>query len=467
VSIYFPAYLILAAGVMTAFVAGDLFNLYVAFEILLVASYVLITLGGSGPRIRAGTTYVVVSLVSSMLFLLAIAGVYAATGTVNLADLSERLADVPPSVRLALQLMLLCAFAVKAAVFPLAAWLPDSYPSAPAPVTAVFAGLLTKVGVYAIIRTQTLLFPDSPLSSLLLWAALLTMLVGILGAIVQSDLKRMLSFTLVSHVGYLLLGVALASGLGLAGTIFYVVHHLTIPTTLFLVAGLVELRSGTSHLGQLGGLAKTAPILALMFFIPAMNLAGIPPFSGFLGKVALIQASSQLATPLAYVLVAGAVLTSLLTLYAVAKAWNRAFWQPLTTDADTADTRVEAAEGAMATGWTDRATAAGSTVLARQPAPPGTASGGAWREVPDLADRVRLPFGMTLPTLALVMVGLALTVFAGPLFALSERAATELRDPASYRTAVFEAPTEHVIDDAAGSAPVVVIRLPATDLARS
>ena len=178
----------------------------------------------------------VVNLLSSMLFLIAIAAIYAATGTLNLAQLAGRLAELPDHVALMLQLLLLTTFAIKAAVFPLSLWLPDSYPTAPAPVTAVFAGLLTKVGVYAIIRTQTLLFPDSPLTDLLLWAALLTMIIGILGAIAQSDIKRMLSFTLVSHIGYMIFGIALGSRGRHCGAIFYVVHHITIQTTLFLVA---------------------------------------------------------------------------------------------------------------------------------------------------------------------------------------------------------------------------------------
>ena len=164
VSIFHPTFLVLDAGVSNAFLAGDLFNLFVGFEILLFACYVLLTLGGTGDRVRAGITYVVVSLLSSLLFLIAIALVYAATGTVNLAHLAGRLAELPPGVQLVLQPLLLIAFSIKAAVFPLSAWLPDTYPTAPAPVTAVFAGLLTKVGVYAIIRTQTLLFPDGELT---------------------------------------------------------------------------------------------------------------------------------------------------------------------------------------------------------------------------------------------------------------------------------------------------------------
>src|SRR5699024_7356214 len=159
VSIFFPTYLILVAGISNAFLAGDLFNLYVGFEIFLTASYVLLTMGGGASRIRAGVNCMVVSILSSMLFLITIGLIYAATGTVNLADIALKVSELDPGLQLMLHVLLLVAFGIKAAVFPLAFWLPDSYPTAPAPVTAVFAGLLTKVGVYAIVRTETLLLP--------------------------------------------------------------------------------------------------------------------------------------------------------------------------------------------------------------------------------------------------------------------------------------------------------------------
>lgn len=373
-TIYHPTYLVLAAGVANAYISGDLFNIYVGFEILLAASFVLLTLGGTGERIRAGSIYVVVSLVSSVLFLVGIAMIYAATGTVNLAHLSERLGQLPANIQFVLQGMLLIAFLIKAAVFPMSAWLPDSYPTAPAPVTAVFAGLLTKVGVYAIIRTQTLLFADSRMDTILLIAAMVTMLVGIIGAVAQDDLKRLLSFTLVSHIGYMVFGVALSTHMGLSAAIFYVAHHITVQTALFLVAGLVERRSGTTSLEHLGGLAKLAPALGIVFFIPAMNLAGIPPMSGFLGKVGLVQAGVEAATPLAYAAVVVSLLTSLLTLYAIAKAWNKAFWQPATDP------------------------------------------------LPD----VRTPRSMFGPTAALAAVGVILAVVAGPLYSYTDDAATDL-----------------------------------------
>jgi multicomponent Na+:H+ antiporter subunit D len=332
VAIYHPTYLALVAGVDMAFLAGDLFNLYVGFEVLLASSYVLLTLGGSASRIRAATTYVIVSLLSSIIFLSGIAMAYAATGTVNMAELAVRLDGLEPGTRMVLELILLVAFAIKAAIFPLSAWLPDSYPTAPAPVTAVFAGLLTKVGIYAILRLETLLFPASQIQNLLLAAAALSLVIGILGAVAQTDLKRVLSFTLVSHMGYMLFGIGMSTKVGMAATIYYVAHHITVQSTMFLAAGLVEHRGGTTNLARLGGLAKVAPVIAVLFFIPAMNLAGIPPFSGFLGKVGLINAGIQYDHPAGWMLIAASVITSLLTLYAIAKIWNRAFWQEPSED---------------------------------------------------------------------------------------------------------------------------------------
>ncbi|OKL53560.1 Na+/H+ antiporter subunit D [Bowdeniella nasicola] len=347
VAVFYPTFLVLSAGVSNAFLTGDLFNLYVGFEILLAASFVLITLGGSRDRIRSGTIYVVVSLVSSVLFLLSIALIYAAVGTVSFAHLAERLADLDPSLRTILHLMLLAAFGIKAAVFPLSAWLPDSYPTAPAPVTAVFAGLLTKVGVYAMIRTETLLFPGGDLDTLLAWVALATMIVGILGAVAQNDLKRMLSFTLVSHIGFMVWGISTNSQAGLSAAVFYVVHHITVQTSLFLVAGLVERYGGTTSLIRLGSLASAIPFVAALYLIPALNLAGIPPLTGFIGKVGLLEAAAASGTALDYALIAGALITSILTLYAVVKAWNMAFWQK--ADEPMPETRLPASMVGAAT----------------------------------------------------------------------------------------------------------------------
>ncbi|CEA09143.1 Na(+)/H(+) antiporter subunit D [Arthrobacter saudimassiliensis] len=419
ISIFHPTYLILVAGVSNAFLAGDLFNLYVGFEILLTASYVLMTLGGTTPRIRAGVTYVVVSVVSSLLFLIAIAMVYGATGTVNMADLALKLGELDPDTQMVLHVMLLVAFGIKAAVFPLSFWLPDSYPTAPAPVTAVFAGLLTKVGVYAMVRTETLLFPGDRINSLLMVVAGLTMLVGILGALAQTDIKRLLSFTLVSHIGYMVFGLAVSSVVGIGSAVFYVVHHITVQTSLFLVTGLIERRGGTANMDRLGGLAKLSPLLAVLYFVPAINLAGIPPFSGFLGKLGLMQAGVDLGTPLAYALVAAGAVTSLLTLLVMARVWNRAFWR-------TPEDAVHPDPILLAVGPDGRTLNSSAEVTDHDR---GRFSG---RDAVTL-----LPKSMVGATLGLVGLGVALTVFAGPLYELSDNAAMDLLERTPYIEAVL------------------------------
>jgi multicomponent Na+:H+ antiporter subunit D len=217
--------------------------------------------------------------------------------------------------------------------------------------------------------------------------ALVTMVMGILGAVAQDDIKRLLSFTLVSHIGFMVFGVSLAGSASTAAAIFYAIHHITVQTALFLVVGLVERRGGTTSLSRLGGLAKVSPLLAVLFFVPAMNLAGIPPLSGFLGKLGLLEAGVANGTPLAWVLVAGSVGTSLLTLYALVKAWSQAFWHD------------------------------------------------APAHLPD--HREGLPRGMVLAATTLVAGGLALTVFAGPIFGYAQRAADALIDGHTYRVAVL------------------------------
>ena len=285
-------YLVLAAGVSAAFLTGDLFNLFVAFEMMLTSSYVLMTLGGRSDQVRTGMTYVVISLIASALFLTA-ALIYMATGTVNMADLSVKMGALPTGLQSAFAILLLVVFGIKAALFPLFFWLPDSYPTAPSPVTAVFAGLLTKVGVYAIVRTQTLLFPhDARPVTLILVAAGLTMLIGVLGAIAQSDVKRILSFNIVSHIGFMVMGLGLFTVAGLAAAVFYTVHHIVAKTSMFLTGGLIEHVGGSGRLSRLGGMVRTAPVLAVLFLVPALSLAGIPPLSGFIAKLGLVEAGT-------------------------------------------------------------------------------------------------------------------------------------------------------------------------------
>ena len=386
---FHPVYLIMAAGIASAFLTGDLFNLFVSFEVLLMASFVLLTLGGRRDQVRAGMTYVVISLLASMLFLLAITYIYTATGTVNLADLSAKIADLPGGLRSALAVLLIVVFGIKAAIFPLFSWLPDSYPTAPTAVTAVFAGLLTKVGVYAMIRSQTLLFPpDVQPGTLLLVVAALTMAIGVFGAVSQDDVKRILSFHIVSQIGYLVMGLGLFTLAGIAGAVLFVVHNIVVKTTLLLVAGLVEQRAGTGSLSRLSGLARVEPVLALLFLLPALSLAGIPPLSGFVAKLALVEAGFG-AQQWAVTLVALGV--SLLTLFSMIKIWSNAFWGP----------EVDVV-----------------------PAMPGGVS-------------LRRRGLMVGSTAALVVLSLALAVFSGPLYRLSERAAADVMDPRIYVEAVL------------------------------
>ncbi len=384
-TVFHPLYLAMTAGVSLAFLTGDLFNLFVAFEILLTASYALLTLGGRREQIRPAMTYIVISLVASLLFITAIGLIYAATGTVNLAKLAVELEQLPSDVRTALGLLLLVVFGTKAAVFPLFFWLPDSYPTAPSPVSAVFAGLLTKVGVYAIIRSQTLLFPRDEPWWLLTVVAGTTMLIGVLGAVAQQDMKRILSFHIVSQIGYMIMGVALFSIAGVAAAIFYLMHHIPVKTSLFLLEGIVEQTAGSSRLDRVSGIARSRPGVATLFMIVAMSLAGIPPLSGFIGKFALIQASINDDQ---WIIVAVALVVGLLTLFSMTKIWNAVFW------------------GQPSTGLI----------------PLGSNT-----------DRQR---SMRAATVGLVMVTLAIAAAAGPLYELSERAATDLLDRGPYLDAI-------------------------------
>ncbi|MER7113854.1 Na+/H+ antiporter subunit D [Saccharomonospora azurea] len=391
-----PAYLVLCAGVSLAYITGDLFNLFVAFEIMLSASYVLITRRTSARRVRAGMTYVIVSLTSSLLFITLIALVYAATGTINLADLSVAFRGLAPGVQTSIALLATVVFGIKAALVPMHFWLPDSYPTAPAPITAVFAGLLTKVGVYALIRTHTLVFQNDTVWSVLLVVSILTMIVGVLGAIAQEDINRLLSFLLVSHIGFMLFGLGMATVVGVTGAILYVVHHIIVQAALFLVSGLVTRRTGTVSLREMSGVAKSAPLIAALFAVPALNLAGIPPFSGFIAKITLFEAGAESGTALVYTATAAAVLTSFLTLYAMTRVWVSAFWgaerEPF-PDADPTD------EVTVGTGLMNRP--------------------------------------MVFATSVLVVAGVAIALAAGPLSAMSERAAEDLMGGDQYRTVVL------------------------------
>ena len=379
------AYLVLAAGVAASFLTGDLFNLFVAFEMMLTASYVLLTLGGRREQVRSGMTYVVISLIASTLFVTALALLYSATGTVNMADLATRISELPSGVRASFAVLLLVVFGIKAAIFPLFFWLPDSYPTAPSPITAIFAGLLTKVGVYAIIRTQLLLFPESDRpATLLLVLAAATMLVGVLGAIAQDDIRRILSFTIVSQIGYMVMGLGFFTVAAVAAVVYSMVHHIIVKTALFLIGGLINHASGSNRLSRIGGMVRTTPFLAAMFLVSALSLAGIPPLSGFVSKFALIDAG---VAEDQFPVIAVALGVSVLTLFSMTRIWMGAFWSPPEDDAPRASLSRSRAGG---------------------------------------------PLLMVAPTAALVVCSLAVAVAAGPIYSLSERTARDLLDRDGY-----------------------------------
>jgi multicomponent Na+:H+ antiporter subunit D len=416
---FHPLYLVLTTGVGASFLTGDLFNLFVAFEVMLIASYVLLTLTGGREAIRPAMTYVVVSLLASTLFITAVALLYAATGTVNMADLAGRVAELPEQLRLAFGLLLLVVFGIKAAIFPLFFWLPDSYPTAPSPIAAIFAGLLTKVGVYAIIRTQAVLFgagAGEP-STLVLFLAGATMLVGVLGAIAQDDVKRILSFHIVSQIGYMILGLGLASAVGLAAATLFIAHQIPVKTSLFLVGGMVEKTTGTTALDRLGGLARRMPVAAVLFCLAAFSLAGLPPFSGFFGKLALVQAGFAGGRWLVTGIALGG---SILTLFSMTKIWAGVFWGEPT------------AGSAPAQGTAATSAARGGAAPPAARAATLAAVGAAPADV-----RLRPPALMTWSATALVGVTLVIALLAEPIWGLAERAGAELSDPTAYVRAVL------------------------------
>jgi multicomponent Na+:H+ antiporter subunit D len=326
---YFPLFQLMLAGVCGALLTGDIFNLYVWFEVLLVASFVLLTLGGERAQLEGGVKYVTMNLVSSFLFLIAIGILYGAVGSLNMADVAMRLESIDrQGVVATLSVLFLVAFGIKAAIFPLFFWLPASYHTPPAAVSAIFAGLLTKVGVYALIRMFTLVFPQDIFVThrMLLVIAGLTMVTGVLGAMAQHEFRRILSFHIISQIGYMILGLGLFTSLGVAASIYFIVHNMFAKSNLFLVSGIAERYRGSGELDRLGSLYRAKPWLAILFAVPALSLAGIPPLSGFVGKLALVQAGLEAKE---YAIVAVSLVVSLLTLYSMSKIWVNVFWKPL------------------------------------------------------------------------------------------------------------------------------------------
>lgn len=383
---FYPLLHVLLAGVSGAFLAGDIFNLYVWFEVMLISSFVLMALGDGPGQMEGAFKYVSMNILASAFFLSAVGILYAVTGTLNLADLSVKLkaAGGSPLVT-TIAMMLLVAFGIKSALFPFFFWLPASYHTPPAPVAAVFAGLLTKVGVYSLIRVFTLLFVFDAgwTHGLLLLLAGLTMVTGVLGAVIQHDFRRVLSFHIVSQIGYMVMGLALFTPAGLAGSIFYIAHHVIVKTNLFLIGGAVQRMRGTGELRRLGGFYRDQPLWAALFLVPALSLAGVPPLSGFFAKLAVIRAGFAAEMP---AVTAAALAVGLLTLFSMTKIFNEAFWKP---------------------------------------APDGERA------------LVNVPWSVACPIVLLAAVTIVLGIWPAPLFRLARDTAEQLLNPSQYVAAVL------------------------------
>ena len=412
---------VLLAGVVGAFATGDVFNLYVWFEVMLIASFALMTLGGRARQLDGAVKYVAINLVSTVVLLTAIGLLYGLTGTLSFADLHGALAARPDDgLAGVVAAFFLVAFGIKAAMFPLFFWLPASYHTLPVTVSTLFAALMTKVGVYALLRLQSLMFGSEfeLLQPVLLGLAFATMLAGLMGAIAETDLRRLLAWQVVVSIGFMLVGIALGTEAAVAAAVFYMVHAMLAKAALFLVAGVAAGTGtyGPAPLSSMGGLWRARPWLALAFLAAALSLIGLPPFSGFWAKLALVEAS---VAQDAWVTLAVVLVASLLAFLPLIGVWNEVFWKAA-PDADAPRERPSA------------------RVVGAPPAAAPAASSAA----------------SLVPVAGLTAVAVAVGLFPQPLMDLSARAAASLVDPSAYVAAVLGDTVPPVVDalDAAGPA---------------
>ncbi|HSM23324.1 MAG TPA: Na+/H+ antiporter subunit D [Anaerolineaceae bacterium] len=380
---FFPLFQFLLMGINGSLITGDLFNLYVWFEVMLMSSFVLIALGGERDQIEGAVKYVILNLLASIIFLSAIGLTYNLAGTLNMADLALRFQALQSSGQVTvIAILFLVSFGIKSAIFPLFFWLPASYHTPPVTVTALFSASLTKVGMYALIRFFTLLFrlDNEFILTIILVSAGFTMLTGVLGAASQTDLRRLLSFHIISQIGYILMGLGLFTEYAIAASIYFMVHIILAKTALFLSAGMIEWIQGSFDLKKLGGLYKNRVAFSMLFLLPALSVAGLPPFSGFFAKLGLIIAGLESRQ---YFIIAVALVVSLMTLFSMTKVWNEAFWKP-PKDPNYSD----------------------------NPRPVS-----AWRWV---------------PSLMIVVLSILLGLLANPLFEISQMAAAQLMNPSEY-----------------------------------
>ena len=396
---YYPLLNVLLMGVCGAFLTGDIFNLYVWFEVMLMASFVLLELGGEKDQLEGAVKYVTLNLMSSALFLTGVAILYGLSGSLNMAEISLILNNAGASGLVnAVAMLFFLAFGIKAAAFPLFFWLPASYHTPPAPISAIFAGLLTKVGVYAMIRMFTLVFvQNTPYTHMIiLVCAAFTMVTGVFGAMAQNEFRRILSFHIVSQVGYMIMGLGLYTLLGLTGAVFYIMHHIIAKTNLFFISGVVNKLKGTYELKNLGSIYRDYPLLSVLFLISAFALAGIPPLSGFWAKFILIKAGFVISN---YWIAGIALFVGLLTLYSMTKIWNEGFWknEPLENEDNRGLPTLETGLLKYKTVWT-----------------------------------------MMLPVIVLAGMSVFIGLFADYFLTIAEKTAGQLMDPSEYIRVVLE-----------------------------
>jgi len=323
---YFPIFHFLLMGLNGAFLTGDIFNLYVWFEVVIISSFVLMTLGGRKAQLEGAVKYMALNILASTFFLTGIGILYGITGSLNMADLSLKIKafDNPALVGIT-SVFFIMGFGIKSAVFPLYYWLPSSYHTPPSAVAATFGGLLTKVGIYAILRVFSLLFiPDEFTKNLFMVMAILTILTGAFGALIKTNIRRMFSYLIVCHIGFMLGGIAMFTKLALMGTIFYLIHDILVKTNMFLIAGFIRLVRGTMDMNKLGGLYKHYPLISLLIALVLFSLVGIPPLSGFWPKIYLFKSAFLDAH---YFFILALIIGSLVTMYVIAKMWAEVFWK--------------------------------------------------------------------------------------------------------------------------------------------
>ncbi|WP_130861273.1 proton-conducting transporter transmembrane domain-containing protein [Bacilliculturomica massiliensis] len=323
---YYILWQFLMLGINGTFVTGDLFNLYVFFEIMLIASYGILVIGGSKPQLRETFKYLLINIVSSIIFLIALGTLYSMIGSVNMADVAAKIATVEdPHLATVSAMLLFIVFGVKGAMFPLYFWLPKVHTVAAAAVSSIFSGLLIKVGVCSMVRAFTLIFVgDSAYThTFIMIVGVLTMFFGVFGAVSQMNYKSILAYHSISQVGYMVAGLGLFTVSSVAGTIYFIVHHAFVKACLFLTAGVAEEITGTKELKKMGGLLGLYPALGFLFFLAAMSLAGVPPLSGFFGKLMLLLAAADLKN---YWMIACAMAVGVLTLFSMVKIFMYAYW---------------------------------------------------------------------------------------------------------------------------------------------